>query len=80
MKPITFKEVNKIYAKDQPEYFPLPVFESDAQGGEVTFCSYLTFKERLKVLFTGKIWVSLLTFGKPLTPSFLTINKKDVIE
>ena len=80
MTPITFKEVNKVYAKDQPEYLTLPVFASENENGEVTFCSYLSFKERLKVLFTGKIWVSLLTFGKPLTPSFLTVNKKEVIK
>jgi len=27
----------------------------------------------------SKLWCSLLTFNKPLTPSFFTVDKKDVI-
>lgn len=29
MKPIEFNEQNAVYAKDQPEYTPLPVFKND---------------------------------------------------
>lgn len=79
MKPIEFKEQNVVFAKDQPEYLPLPAFKNDSPQGEVVFCQCLTLKERIKVLFTGKIWVSLLTFNKPLTPSFLSVNKSDVL-
>jgi len=79
MKAIEFKEQNTIFAKDQPEYLPLPAFRNDSPQGEVVFCMGLSFKERLKLLLTGKIWVSLLTFNKPLTPSFLTVNKNEVL-
>lgn len=78
MKPIEFKEQNIIFAKDQPEYLPLPAFRNDGPMGEVISCWNLSFKERLKILFTGKLWVSLAMFGKPLTPSFFTVNKKDI--
>jgi len=79
MKPIEFKEYNKVYAKDQSDYLPIPVFESSEPSGEIISCWKLSFVERLRLLFTGKIWVCLLMFHKPLTPSFLTTKKSDVL-
>lgn len=79
MEPIKFKEQNCVYAENQAEYLPLPCFKNDSTEGEVVSCWKLTFKERLKMLFTGKLWVCLLTFNKPLTPSFFTVNKKDLL-
>ena len=61
MKPIEFSEQNCIYAKDQPEYLPLPVHKTP--DGEVVSCWSLTWTERLKVLFRGHIWRSVLTFN-----------------
>ena len=78
MKPIKFKESNIVFAKDQPEYIPLPAFKNDSPNGEVVSCWKLTFRERVKILFTGKLWCCLLTFNKPLTPSFFTVDKKEV--
>lgn len=77
MKPIQFKHANTVYAKDQPEYQPLPVLKLDTPNGEVIACWKGTFLERLKFLFTGKIWVSLMTFNQPLTPSFISLNRKE---
>lgn len=68
MEPIEFKEQNKVYAKDQPEYLPLPVYEDNEQGGRVFSCWSLSFKERITLLFTGKIWINVLNFKKPLQP------------
>jgi len=79
MKPIEFKEQNMVYAKDQPEYLPLPVFKNESPEGEAISCWQLTWKERLRIFWTGKLWVSLLTFNKPLTPSFFTTKKSDVL-
>lgn len=79
MKPIKFKEVTKIYAEDQPEYIPLPVHARKNINGEVISCHKLTFRERLKILFTGKIWCSVWTFNKPLQPIKLTVDKGEVI-
>jgi hypothetical protein len=79
MKPIKFPEQNVTFAENQPEYLPLPAHrvENDPKG-QVIFCMQLTFKERIKLLMTGKVWVSLLTFNQPLTPSFISVNKYDI--
>ncbi len=79
MKPIEFKEQNVTYAKDQPEYQPLPAFKSDTPQGEVISCWKLTIRERLILLFTGRLWVSLMTFNRPLTPSYFTVKKSEVL-
>lgn len=79
MKPIKFPEVNCTYAENQPEYMPLPVFKDSGSEGACISCWELSFKERLRILFTGKLWVSLWTFHKPLTPSLFTTKKSDVL-
>lgn len=76
MKAINFKESNKTYAKKQPEYFPIDVLDDDSQ---VISCWKLSFFERVRVLFIGKVWLSLLMFGKPLTPIKMTTKKKNYI-
>lgn len=78
MKPIEFEGQTDVYAKDQPEYQPLPVLKLEGSKGEVIACWKMSFWERVKVLFTGKVWVSLLSFNKPLTPSYITVNRKEV--
>jgi hypothetical protein len=78
MKPIIFKECNSEFAKDQKEYNTLPAFRNNTPQGEVITCWNLTFRERFRVLLYGCIWLNLLTFNKPLTPSFMTTNKFDI--
>ena len=68
MKPITFEQQNKVYAKNQPPYLPLPVYEDNVQGGRVFHCWKLSFMERLKLLCSGKLWILVLNFGKKLQP------------
>ena len=78
MKPVEFKHQNIVFAKDQPEYQPLPALRIDSPAGEVVSCWKLSFKERVKIIFTGRVWLSLMSFNKPLTPSFLAVNRKEV--
>lgn len=78
MKPIEFKGQNIIFAKDQPEYQPLPALILENETGEVISCWRLSLKERIKILFTGKMWLSLMSFNKPLTPSYLTTNRDEL--
>jgi len=66
MKPVKFAEQNCVYAKDQPEYLPLPVHKKS--DGEVVSCWALTWLERIRVLLTGRMWWSVLTFNHPLQP------------
>jgi hypothetical protein len=69
VKPIKFKGANCTFAEDQPEYMDLPAFKDDK--GIVISCWKLGFFERLQVLFSGKIWLWLYSFNKPLTPSYM---------
>lgn len=78
MKPIKFPEHNVVFAEDQPEYLPLPACRIDSPQGEVITCWKLSFKERLAILFKGCVWLQLLSFNKPLTPSYMTTNKADI--
>ena len=79
MKPIEFKHQTGVAAKDQPPYLPLPMlrFKNDPKG-HVISCWKLTFLERIKVLRYGIIWMDLLCFNNKITPSKLTVNRKDV--
>lgn len=80
MKPVEFKEQNEVFAKDQPGYNPLPVFIYNIPSGEVVSCWKLSFTERLRILFTGKLWVCLMSFHRPLTPSIFTTKKSEVLQ
>lgn len=55
-----------IYAKDQPEYTPLPVWKGP--DGLRVSCWKLTWRERLEVLLIGRLWLSIRTFDHPLQP------------
>lgn len=66
MQPINFKESNVTFAKDQKEYLPLPAYRS--REGQVVSCWHLSFWERLRLVFTGRLWITMLTFNHPLQP------------
>ena len=62
-----------VYAKDQPEYIPLPA--SRTPDGEVVTCWKLSWKDRLRILLGLNFYVTLLTFNIPLTPLRVSIGK-----
>jgi len=68
MKPIMFKESNVIFAKDQKPYMPLPAYQDDVQGGRIFHCWSMSWGERLKIVFTGKLWINVLTFKQKPQP------------
>lgn len=78
MKAIKFKGHNVVFAEHQEEYNSLPALKLKDDMGNVISCWELSFKERLIVLFTGKMWMNLCMFGQPLTPSFLSVKRKEV--
>ena len=55
-----------IYAKDQPQYQPLPVWRDE--DGTVLSRWHCTWRERLRILFTGDVYLWQLTFNQPLQP------------
>lgn len=79
MDPIAFSEHNIVIAEDQPQYRPIPAFvvPHDAEG-KVLFCWKLTWKERLHLLCTGKLWHQVMTFGHPLQPQLLSVEKPHI--
>ena len=79
MKPIEFKEQNIVIAKDQPQYGNLPAFISEDEEGIVVSCWKLSLKERMRLLFRGKLWVGLWTVNEPLTPSLFSTKKSDLL-
>ena len=84
MKPISpvlphdkFGIKEYVYAKDQKQYRPLPAALVEYEGGERGIISrwQLTFGERLRILFFGDLWLSLLTFGHPPQPQLLYVKE-----
>lgn len=75
MKLIEFPEQTIVIAKDQPEYHPLPCHQHHDESDRITCCWQLSWKERVKLLLTGKIWHSILKFGSPLQPQLLETSK-----
>ncbi|HLX52873.1 MAG TPA: hypothetical protein VKR58_02975 [Aquella sp.] len=73
MIPIEWnKSNNVVYAENQPEYHPLPALRK--ANGRIMICWKLTWKERIKLLFTGKLYHQVLTFNYPLQPIILSTD------
>jgi hypothetical protein len=73
MKPISFEESNCVYAKNQPEYLNLPACQTP--DGYVVSCWVLSWRERLRLLFVGRLWCMVKNFNQPLQPMKLQIDK-----
>lgn len=65
MKPLEFSEQTTVWAKNQPPYLPLPAYTDERET--ITLWG-LTWRERLRVLFTGRLWLRQLNFGHALQP------------
>lgn len=65
MKPVKFSYSNITFAKNQPEYRPLPGW---TDGNQVVSCWSLTWRERIHLLINGVLWIRQMTFGQPLQP------------
>ena len=79
MEAIKFKESNVVFAENQDEYKQLPVYYDETQDkGVVVTCYKLSFVERLRVLFFGKLWLAVMTFNKPLQPQLPSTKKSDI--
>lgn len=80
MEPVIFDSANVVYGANQPEYIPLPAEKRPGCSGEIVTCWELNQNEMKIIQETGKIWLSVLTFGQPLQPVLLTIDKPDVYD
>jgi len=78
MKLIEFDEQTVIIAKNQSEYLPLPAYQFNDDEGRVAFCWKMSWRERIRVLFTGILWQQVLTFDQSLQPQKLETVKPDM--
>lgn len=62
-----------VFAKDQPKYLPLPAIVTS--DGCVTSRWQLSWRERLKVLWTGNLWLQQYKFNSPLQPQRPTVDE-----
>ncbi len=75
MSPVSFSSREVVYAKDQPEYLPLPA-ERWKDGTVVTKWS-LTWREKWEILRHGAVFLSMLTFHQPLQPVRLSVYRPE---
>jgi len=73
-----FDEQNVVIGAGQAEYLPLYAhkIQGDRQGTTTTRWK-LTWRERIKLLFTGELWHQVLTFNLPLQPQMLMVDKPE---
>ena len=71
MQPAEFEEQMIEMGKHQDEYISLPAWVDHER---VISCWSMSFRERLKVLFTGRIWVHVLNFKQNLQPQYLSVD------
>ena len=55
-----------VYAKDQPEYMPLPAYRTEE--GIVLSRWHMTWRERVTALLHGDVYLWVHTYGHPLQP------------
>lgn len=67
-----------VYAKDQPEYIPLPVRRS--HDGEVVSRWKPNWRARLAVAFGADFYLTMLTFNQPLTPIRVSVEKPEYVK
>lgn len=81
MRPLKFKGCNIVYGATQKEYQPLPAERRGmVETGEILTCWELDPEELEIVKKTGKVWLSVLTFGQPLQPVLLSAVKPPIYE
>jgi len=81
MQPLNFEGANIVFGANQPEYQPLPAERvGKPETGQINTCWELSPDELKQIQETGKIWVSLLTFGQPLQPVLISVDKPDVYD
>jgi len=66
MKPIKFKESSGMFIGATNDIKPLPVYQND---DEIISCWKVSLKDKLKILFSGKVWLHVK--GTTMPPVFI---------
>lgn len=77
MEPVNFEDANVVFGANQPEYIPLPAEKRPGRSGEIVTCWELSPDELKRVQETRKIWLGVLTFGQPLQPVIVSVDKPE---
>lgn len=74
LRAVEFEGQNVIYAKDQPDYLPLPAYvDTESREAPALFCFAVNDYQKERIQRSGKLWVRCLTFGHPLQPIALMV-------
>lgn len=68
MKPVEFKGQNIVFGADQEQYNNLPAIYTGDDEGMVVTCWEVTDEDLEEIKKTRKIYLSQLTFNRPLQP------------
>lgn len=66
-----------VFAKDQPEYNPLPALRRQSVRGEVLTTWELTAEELCALMDGGRVVLHVWTFNNPLQPLRLEVQTRD---
>lgn len=77
MKPISpvvagFEKFETVYGADQPEFIPLPALRTSTAEAVIFSRWRLSWRERLRVLCRGDVFLLVMTFGNPLQPTLVS--------
>jgi hypothetical protein len=79
MKPEKFEGHNIVLGEGQEQYQDLPAqYNPDDKNGEMVTCWKLTIRERIRLMITGRLWLSCYTFREPFQPVRLSTKKINV--
>ena len=76
MENIKFEGCNVEIAKNQKEYKTLYAFQNELV---TVTCYRLSFRERIKLLFTGMLWLGQMNFREPLQPQLPSVDKCNLL-
>jgi hypothetical protein len=80
MDPVNFEGANVVFAKDQPEYRPLPACKCPGAEGRVYSVWKPTDEERKQIADGANIGLMLMTFNQPLQPQLVFVSTAKEVE
>ena len=80
MRSFKFKEVNKTFAEGDEQYKAHAFVDPSINGQkDIVTCYTLTWREKLMIILTGKVWVNITSVNGLLRPMRLSVIKKEFL-